>query len=304
MSVTATPELLEPASLARLKGLTMRAQSVVDGVLQGIHRSPHHGSSIEFAEHKEYSPGDEIRHIDWKAYGRLDKYYVKKFEQETHLHAWSVLDVSQSMAYGADGALTKFEYASVLAASIGFLLLRQQDAIGLVTFAEDVQAVLPTRARLGHLTHYCKTLEEARPGGGTTLEAGLRRLAEQVRKRGVIHVFSDFFAATESCFEMLRQLATRGHQITVFLVLDGDEIDFPFEEMTMFEGMETRRRLLVEPKLVRDQYLERLEAHRESLRAACLESRIDFVQVDTRIPPDRLLLAWLRERQHRRGGAG
>ena len=293
------PELLEPEALARLKGLHLRARRVVDGLLQGIHRSPHHGSSIEFAEHKEYSPGDEIRHIDWKAYGRLDKYYVKKFEQETNLRAWSVIDVSASMEYGAEGALTKLEYASVLAASLGFLLLRQQDAVGLVTFAEAVEAVLPPRARLGHLTHYCQLLEQARPRGGTSLEAGLQRLSEQLRKRGVIHVFSDFFADTGRCFEVLRQLAIRGHQITVFLVLDGDEIDFPFDQMTLFEGMETRKRLLVEPKLVREAYLERLVQHRERLRQACLESRIDFVEVDTRRRPDRLLLEWLRSRDHR-----
>ncbi len=297
-----TPDLLEPRSLAQLKGLTLRARHVVDGLLQGIHKSPHHGSSIEFAEHKEYSAGDEIRHIDWKAYGRLDKYYVKKFEQETNLRAWSVVDVSASMAYGAAGQLSKFEYASVLASSLGFLLLRQQDAIGLVTFAEEVEAALPARARLGHLTHYCQLLEQVTPAGSTSLASGLRRVSEQVRRRGFIHVFSDFFGDQEPCFQLLRQLATRGHQISVFLILDGDELEFPFDEMTMFEGMETKRRLLVEPKLVRDAYLQRLEAHREGIRASCLEGRIDFIEVDTRTPPDRVLLRWLRRRDQRPGG--
>lgn len=298
----ATSRLLDPHSLAQLKGLTLRARRVVDGVLQGIHRSPHHGSSIEFAEHKEYSPGDEIRHIDWRAYGRLDKYYVKKFEHETNLRAWCLVDTSGSMGYGADGGLTKLEYASVLAASLGFLILRQQDAVGFVAFAEQVRAVLPAKARLGHLTHFCEQLEAVHAEGGTELDTGLRRLAEQVSGRGMIFVLSDFFGEVDAALKLLRQLTSRGHDVTVFHILDGDELEFPFEEMVLFEGMETRRRLLVEPKLVRDRYLTRLAEHQDRVRQGCLEGRIDYVPVDTREAPEQLLLGRL-SRADSRGGA-
>ncbi|MGM0577834.1 MAG: DUF58 domain-containing protein [Myxococcota bacterium] len=299
--------LLDPRALARMKGLVLRSRLVVDGMLQGIHKSPHHGSSIEFAEHKEYSPGDEVRHIDWKAYGRLDKYYVKKFEQETNLRAWAVVDVSGSMGYGREGTLTKLEYASVLATSLGFLLLRQSDSIGLVTFADDVRAVLPTRGRMSHLTHFCEQLEHARPRGGTSLEAGLRRIMEQAGKRGLVFVFSDFFGDRDSLFAILRQVVSRGHQVTVFHVLDGDELEFPFEEMTLFEGMESKRRLLAEPRLVREAYLERMAGFRDDVRRRCLDARIDYELADTREPPDRLLLRYLTAaeagRRHRAGGA-
>lgn len=294
---TGAPALLDPRALARLKGLHLRSRRVVDGLLQGIHRSPHHGSSIEFAEHKEYSPGDEIRHIDWKAYGRLDRYYVKKFEHETNLRVFSVLDTSASMGYGAEGTLTKLEYASVLVASLAFLLLRQQDAVGLVTVADDVELAVPARGRMGHLNHLASLLEGVRPGGGTALEAGLARVVDSTRKRGLVLVFTDFFTPLERPFELLRQMVSRGHQVTLFHVFDGDEIDFPFDEMTLFEGLETRKRLLVEPKLLRDAYLERLAAFREEVRRRCLETPIDRVLVDTREPPAALLLRWLSRRE-------
>ncbi len=290
-------QLLDPRALARLKGLGLRSGRVVDGLLQGIHRSPHHGSSIEFAEHKEYSPGDEVRHIDWRAYGRLDRYYVKKFEHETNLRTWSVLDTSASMGYGADGALTKLEYASVLVASLAFLLLRQQDAVGMVTVADDVKVSVPARGRMGHANHLVQVLEQLEPEGGTTLEAGLSRVVEGSRKRGLVFVFSDLFQSPDGIFRLLRQMVSRGHQVTLFHVLDGDELIFPFEEMTLFKGMESTRKLLVEPKLLRDAYMGRLAEFREDLQRRCFEARIERVEVDTRERPDQLLLRWLRQRE-------
>ncbi len=297
----ARPSLLDPRALARIKGLLLRSRLVVDGVLQGIHKSPHHGSSIEFSEHKEYTPGDDTRHIDWKAYARVDKVYVKKFEQETNLRAYAVLDVSASMGYGADGRLTKLEYASVLAASLGFLLLRQQDALGLVAFAGQVEAAIPARARMSHLSHFCAKLESTVPAGSTRIDLGLRRVVEQARKRGVVHVYSDFFGDEDAAFALLRQLVTRGHQVTVFHVLDGDELDFPFEEMTVFKGMESDQRLLVEPKLVREAYLARMSAFREGLRRRCLADRVRHVLVDTREAPENLLLRYLTGSEAGRG---
>lgn len=292
--VRAPHSATDPATLARLKGVTLRAKRVVDGVLQGLHRSPHQGASIEFAEHKEYAPGDEIRHVDWRAYARFDKYYVKKYEQETNLSAFCVVDCSASMGYGADGMLTKFEYAAVMVTTLAYLLLRQQDAIGLVKYAETVSEVLPPRARLNHLHHIASALETARVERGTNLEAGLNAVVEFSRKRGLVFVFSDFFSDTERPFDMLRQLVSRGHQVTVFQVLDGDELTFPFGEMTLFEGMESSRRLLVEPRLVRRAYMKRVEEHQALIRRQCLDAQVTYSLVDTREAPGEVVLRFLR----------
>lgn len=298
--------LIDPAALARLKGVALRAQSVVDGVLQGLHRSPHQGASIEFAEHKEYSAGDEIKHVDWKVYGRLDKYYVKKFEHETNLQAFMVIDGSASMSYGAEGALTKFEYAAVVATTLAYLLLKQQDAVGLLKFDEQVAEVLPPRSRMTHLATLAEVLERARVRGGTDLERALKLLVEQQKKRGMVFVFSDFFGEAERAFAMLRNLVGRGHDAILLQVLDGDELEFPFKEMTLFEGLESDLKLLVEPQIVRKEFLSRMAAHQERIKRQCLESQAGYFLADTREPPGNLVLRWLRERkqgqQQRRGG--
>ncbi len=285
---------LDPQALARLKGLTLRARSVVDGVLQGMHRSPHHGVSVEFSEHKEYSPGDELRHIDWRAVGRLDKLFVKRFEQETNTRAYFVIDTSGSMRYGATGSLNKLDYCSVLAVSLAYLLLRQQDAVGMITYNSSVATMLPPRARSTHLMQMCDVLERQRPEGGTSLAHALRALSEVSTKRGFVYLFTDFFSTDyEHEFRLLRQLVSRGHQITAFHVLDRDELEFPFDEMTMFEGMETGRRLLVEPRLIRDRYLARIAAHQAEVRRRCSEARVGHVLVDTGEPPSRVLTRYL-----------
>lgn len=303
--------LVDPQALARLKGVALRARAVVDGVLQGLHKSPHQGASIEFAEHKEYTPGDEIKHIDWKAYGRLDRYYVKKFEHETNLQAFFVIDASASMGYAAElprgkgkaaeRTLSKFDYAATLVTSLGWLLLRQQDAIGLVKFDERVTAVLPPRARATHLAAVTQALEETRVSGGTDLEAALASMVEMSKKRGLVFVLSDFFGDAERPFKMLRNLVGRGHDATVFHVLDGDELTFPFREMTLFEGMESSQKLLVEPEIVRREYLARMDAHRAAIRQAAIDAQAGYQLADTREPPGELIRRFLRERKH--GGA-
>jgi len=289
-------KLVDPQALARLKGVSLRARAVVDGVLQGLHKSPHQGASIEFAEHKEYTAGDEIKHIDWKAYGRLDRYYVKKFEHETNLQAFFVIDASGSMGYAGQG-LSKFEYAATLATALGWLLLKQQDAIGLVKYDERVTAVLPPRARGTHLAALAQMLEESEVRGGTDLEAALKTLVEHSHKRGLVFVMSDFFGDAERPFRMLRNLVGRGHDATVFQVLDGDELTFPFREMTLFEGMETSQKLLVEPEIVRREYLTRMKAHQAAIRQAAIDAQAGYQLVDTREPPGELIRRFLRERR-------
>ncbi len=293
--------LIDPAALARLKGVALRAQSVVDGVLQGLHRSPHQGASIEFAEHKEYSAGDEIKHVDWKVYGRLDKYYVKKFEHETNLQAFMVIDGSASMSYGAEGALTKFEYAAVVATTLAYLLLKQQDAVGLLKFDEEVAEVLPPRSRMTHLAALAEVLERARVRGGTDLGRALSLLVEQQKKRGMVFVFSDFFGEAERAFAMLRNLVGRGHDAVLLQVLDGDELEFPFKEMTLFEGLETDQKLLVEPQIVRREYLARMKQHQEETRQRALAAQAGYMLVDTRTPPGEVVLKLIRDRKSKSG---
>lgn len=297
----AASRLIDPRALARLKGVSLRANAVVDGVLQGLHRSPHQGASIEFAEHKEYSPGDEIKHVDWKVFGRVDKYYVKKFEHETNLQAFMVIDGSASMGYRADGALSKFEYASVLATSFAYLMLRQQDAVGLIKFDEGLAEVVPPRSRMTHLMAMADVLEKSRVKGGTNLEAALKSLVEHQKKRGLVLIFSDFFGEDTASFTMLRHLVGRGHDVTVLQVLDGDELEFPFKEMTLFEGLESDQKLLVEPQIVRREYLQRMREHQERIRKKALEVQAGYLLVDTRVPPGEIVLRLLRDRRRESG---
>jgi len=293
-------KLVDPQALARLRGVSLRAKGVVDGVLQGMHKSPHRGASIEFAEHKEYTPGDEIKHIDWKAYARMDRYYVKKFEHETNLQAFFVVDASASMGYAAEGHLAKFDYAATLTLALSWLLLKQQDAIGLVKYDEAVVDMLPARARATHLAAVTQALESTKVQRGTKLEVALQTLVEFSKKRGMIFILSDFFGESELAFKVLRNLVGRGQDVTVLQVLDGDELTFPFREMTLFEGMESPQKLLVEPELVRREYLQRMKEHQAAVRKATLEAQASYLLVDTREPPGEVILRYLRERKAKR----
>tara|TARA_B100000674_G_scaffold464342_1_gene446222 strand:- start:1403 stop:2296 length:894 start_codon:yes stop_codon:yes gene_type:complete len=288
------PMLLDPHSLAELKGLSLRCQRVVDGLLQGLHRSPHHGSSVEFSEHKEYSPGDDVRHIDWKAYARLDKHYVKRFEHESNLTAWCLLDASGSMGYQGQGSgLTKLEYGSLLAVSLSYVLLKQQDGVGFVSFADSLGESLLPAARIGHLNRLCSLLENIKPSGGTNLPGIVRVVGEQAKRRGLVFVFSDFLSDPEADFSALRRLASRGRQMAVFHLVDQDEAEFPFDEMTLFEGMESTHQLLVEPQLIRNAYLKRFNAHCAEIKRQSLRHKMHYVRVDTNRPPHEVLMSFL-----------
>jgi len=295
---------IDPQALARLRGVSVRAERVVDGVLQGSHRSPHQGISVEFAEHKEYAPGDDTRHIDWKVYGRMDRYVVKKFEQETNLQATFIIDGSGSMGYGAEDMLTKFDYASVMTVSLAHVLLKQQDAVGLIKFAEGVAETVPARARATQLGLLARTLETAAVAGTTGLNEAIEHVTAHQRRRGMIFLFSDFFTDLSATARVLRNLATRGQDVTLFSVFDGDELTFPFKEMTLFEGMESKTRLLVEPTLMRREYLKRFNAHRESIKTLAADSMANFCELDTREAPGEAILRFLREKRGRSANRG
>ncbi len=290
--------VLDPLVIAKIANLTMRARFVVEGVLSGLHKSPHQGSSVEFVEHKEYSPGDELKNVDWKVYGRSDKFYVKEFEEETNLRCHIVLDASASMEYGA-GGMNKFEYARTLAASLVYLMIRQMDAVGLILFGRDEAAptYIPARARSTHLQVIIEALERAAPSGGARLSATLEAFAEKVRRRGLLVVISDLFDNADRVVHMLKLFRHRKHEVVLFHVLDPWEMEFPFTDLTRFKSMEDEREVLTEPRAVREAYLRELGAFLERYRFECTTQGIDYHLFSTAAPLDQVLPRYLARRE-------
>jgi uncharacterized protein (DUF58 family) len=289
---------LDPLVLAKLGTLMLRVRAIAEGVLTGLHRSPHHGQSIEFAEHKEYTPGDEIRHIDWKAFGKFDKYYVKRYEQETNLRAYLVVDASGSMGFrGRPGAMTKLEVASALAATLGYLLFRQQDAAGLVLVGDQVRAAVPPRASASHLVPLVEALEGARPEGETRLAAAVDWIIERAPRRSTVLVFSDLMDREDRVVRKLAQLGLRRHDVTVFHVLDPAELEFPFDDPTLFLSMEDGRQVEAHGREVRKGYLEVLGRWLEEVRRTAAEADVDYQLCRTDRPLDQVLLPFLARRE-------
>jgi uncharacterized protein (DUF58 family) len=290
--------LLDPVALARLGNLRVRVRSIAEGVLTGLHKSPHHGQSVEFAEHKEYAPGDEIRHIDWKAYGKFDKYYVKRYEQETNLRAYLVVDASGSMGYrGHPDRMTKLETASALAATLAYLLFRQQDAAGLVVVQGDVKGAIPPRASASHLGPIVEALEAARPEGETRLAAAVDWVVEHAPRRSSVLVFSDLLDKDEKVLRKIAQLGLRKHDVTLFHVLDPAELEFPFDDPTLFLSMEDARQVEAHGRDVRKGYLEVLGRWLADVRRTAAEADIDYALCRTDRPPDEVLLPFLARRE-------
>ncbi len=289
--------LLDAHTLSRLTGVKVRARAVVEGVLAGLHKSPHQGQSVEFAEHKEYAPGDELKHLDWKAFGKLDRYYVKRFEHETNLRAMLVVDTSGSMGYGSV-PLTKLDVAKVLAATLGHLLLRQQDAAGLALVAGAAHTEIPPHASPGHLTPLLETLEAAKPEGPTNLVTTADWLAERLPRRSLVCVFSDFFDEDRDALRRIVALRSRKHDVAVFHLVDPAELTFPFEDPTLFLSMEDEQRVEVNPREIRASYLEEFKRFLDETRETCMAADVDYELVKTDEPLDTVLLRFLA----RRGG--
>jgi len=296
-------KFLDPVALSRLGTLALKARTVVEGALSGLHRSPHHGSSVEFAEHKEYSPGDEIRHIDWKAYGKFDRYYVKRFEQETELTCYLLLDRSGSMAYRGDG-LSKLEYAAYLCASLAYLLNRQQDRVALLGFGDGELDYVPPRQRANHLHDLLAAIEAIVASGGrgaTSMAPALERVSELAqRRRSLVVLVSDLFDSSGEATGVLRRLRAQHHDVAVIQVLDKDELELPFEGITLFESLEDDRRLLADPRAIRGAYLRELEAFLARVRGELAEGDVEHLLVPTAQPLERTLLDLLTGRARRR----
>lgn len=278
----------------------------MEGFVTGGHRSPYHGFAVEFAEHRPYVPGDDLRHIDWKVWSKTDRLYLKQFEEETNLSATVLLDCSRSMRYGEgqqeSGAMGKFDYARTLAACLAYLLQHQQDSVGLVAFDHDVRLSLPAGSHPSHLKQMMHELEQLEADHRTELPEVFTRLAERVRRRGLIILVSDLFAPIEQLSAALRQFQDRGHELVVFHVLHRDELEFPFQDNTLFRAMEEQGEVLTEPRALRRAYLEQLRQYLAEVRRLCAEGGMDYVRLNTAEPLDAALSEYLafRRRTHRR----
>jgi len=294
----ADARFLDPAVIARIGTMELKARTIVEGFLTGLHRSPFKGFSVEFAEYRPYMPGDDPSTIDWKVYARTDRYYVKKFEEETTLDCHVLIDISASMSYGS-GVVTKVAYGSYLAASLAYLMNRQHDAVGLIAFDDRIVTRLPASARPGHLHAVLLTLEQLAPGARSNVSKPLHQLAEALARRSMAVLISDLIDEPEEVLKGLKHLRFRGTDVIVFHLLDTAELTFPFSRMSRFVDMESDDEVMAVPGLVRDDYLRRIggliEFYQRELRVA----GIDYLLLDTSTPLDFALLSYLSTRAKR-----
>ena len=304
--------LLDPQTLAKLKGLRLRAQHIVEGYVAGLHRSPFQGFSIEFAEHREYAPGDDLRYVDWKVFGKTDRVYLKQYEEETNLIGYLVLDTSESMAYGGEGSgvrgqgsgdsqasLSKLEYAQTAAAALSYLILHQQDSVGLATFDNQVRQVIRPSSSASQLNQLLATMEGT-PGAEKTATGPIfHDLAERFTRRGVVMIFSDLFDNVESMLSGLKHFRSRRHDVVVMHVMDPAEIDFQFQQPTLFKGLEEAGDLLCEPARLRAAYKSEVNAFLKAVATGCRSQGADYLLLRTDQPMDAVLTRWLAYRERR-----
>lgn len=288
---------IDPQTLMRIKSLELRAKIVVQGFLSGLHRSPHHGFSVEFSEYRQYSPGDDLRYLDWRLYARTDRYYIKRFEEETNLRCHLLVDLSQSMGYGSLN-YTKVEYARTAAATLAYFLSMQRDAVGLITFDQQIADYVPARYRPGHLHRLMVCLERAVAGTSTDLSAPLEQIAGTVRRRGMVVLISDLLAGTDLLRTRLGYLRSQGHEVVLLRVLDPAELAFEFTKPAMFVDMESGRDLYVDPASARSQYQTNFSRHAKEIEQMCRDLGIDLYQLATSQPLELALFDVLQSRLH------
>ena len=279
-----------------MKNLSLVARGVVEGFITGLHSSPYKGFSVEFAEHRKYSPGDNTRHLDWRILGRTDRLYIKQYEEETNLRAQILLDTSASMAYGEPPGITKLQYASYLTAVLAYLMMRQQDAVGMTSFDTEVRLDMPARSSPRHFDEMMSHLEAIEPGRTTNLGATLHRLADRFKRRCLIILISDLYDDPEAVDRALHHFRAKRHEVIVFHVLDRAEIEFPFRDTASFIDMETGERIQVDPAYVRDDYRRQLEEFIARYRRICADCQFDYVLTDTSVPFDYMLSRYLERR--------
>jgi uncharacterized protein (DUF58 family) len=295
----AVEEYLKPEVVRQVARLDLRAQFIARGFLQGLHASPYQGFSVEFSEHRKYAPGDEPKDIDWRIFAKTDKHYVKKFQAETNITGYLVVDVSGSMAYTYRQEMTKLDYVTSLAATLCWMMIHQQDPCGLMLFDERITASLPARSRRSQIAHLLSILSKAEPSGQTDIAASLGQVTAMLRHRSLVMVFSDLLSDPEPIRQTLRRMRHRGHDVILFHVLDEAEARFPFDGMVEFIEPESREKLVVDADAARRSYLAEVEAFRDDYRKVCHQARIDYVPIDTSMPFDKALLSYLQSRKNR-----
>ncbi|MFP4104910.1 MAG: DUF58 domain-containing protein [Phycisphaerae bacterium] len=308
MAKTTTEELqdyLDPKVLSKITRLDLQARLVVEGFISGLHRSPFHGFSVEFATHREYVPGDDIKHIDWKVQAKTDRFYIKQYEEETNLKATFMVDASESMMYGSKkgkgrGAkskgLTKYHYASAVAASLSFLLLQQQDAVGLSVFDEELKTYVPPSANPNQIKTVVHALDQIDPKEKTSLEPICHTIAEKISRRGLVVLISDLFTDIDGLLRGLQHFRHYSHEVMVLHIMDEDELNFPFQGNTMFRGLEDSGRLTVEPRALRKGYLESVNSFLSEVKHKCIANQMDYKLISTGDHLDAALLAFLSAR--------
>lgn len=286
---------LPPEAVARISRLEILARHVVEGFLSGLHRSPYFGQSVEFAQHREYAPGDDIRRIDWKVWSKTDRYYIKQYEEETNLRTTLLVDLSESMMFGSH-QLSKYEYACQITASLAYLLLRQQDSVGMISFDDVIRATVPASSKQNHLQSILASLDVQKPARKTNLQTLLSQVADQQTRRGLIVLISDLFVDREGLFKGLKLLRTRGHDVMVFHVLDDEELDFNYAGTTKFEGMEEMGDLICDPRSLREGYQAALATFLHEIHQHCSRQMIDYQTIRTSEHLDAVLAHYLTHR--------
>jgi uncharacterized protein (DUF58 family) len=300
--VAEQPQWLDPGVLARLTRQFLHARLPMEGNVTGHHKSPHRGSSVEFAEYRKYVPGDDIRRLDWRVYGKTDRFYMREFEADTNLRAYMVLDCSGSMGYGS-GATTKLEYARRLLATLAWLTVQQGDAVGISCFDDHTAIDIPPRRNPAHLRTILDSLGQVQPRGETALVGALHDLAERIRRRAMVIIFSDCFCEVEPLLECFQHLRFRKHDLAVFHLLDRAELEFRFDRPVRFVDLETSSSLMAEPAIIRRQYLEQLQEHLDRLKSGCSQFHADYRRITIDQDYEKVLADFLIERARARVGS-
>ena len=294
----ASTKLIDPRALMSIRSLELRARAVVEGFWSGLHRSPYHGFSVEFTEYRQYTPGDDPRYLDWRVFARSDRYFIKKYEDETNFRCHLLADQSRSMEFGSLG-YTKAQYAGTLIATLAYFLYLQGDAVGLLTFNDQVREYLPARHRKGHLRHLMLALEHPPGGRATDLNAPIERITTLIRKRGLVALVSDFLAPLDRLERNLIALTAGGHEVNVFHVLDPAELNLGLDQPALFEDVESSRTLYIDPAAARAEYVKKLDAHCAALRATCSKLGIGYHLISTAQPLEIALFDFLQQRMRR-----
>jgi uncharacterized protein (DUF58 family) len=294
-----TEKYLRPEVIRTVSRLDLRARFIVEGFLAGLHASPFHGFSVEFSEHRKYVPGEDIKDLDWTVYAKTERYYVKKFQAETNVTGYLAMDLSASMAYTYRQELTKFDYAICLAAALGYLMIHQQDPVGLVTFDTAIRTSLPPRSKRTQLGQILSLLANLKPTGTTDVAASMHQLASMIRGKSLVMVFSDLLTEPGPVVQALHHLRHRGNEVILFHILDEAEVHFPFTGIVEFEDVESPEKLTLDAKGMRDDYLGALAEFQQRYREECSKAGVDYVAMDTSVNFDKALLEYLIQRQRR-----